>query len=515
MQNCDSFKAGWGYASSCLVCASSVHIGNTYIDTVASTIQKLNDDMNQYSGRLDNIETLRGFVAENWHNDTYNINAALQGIKNRAERYNSNRHASPDITLNFSDNINYEYSLKWYATAQKSVNAQATSIIESYQKYCNQPRQSKPITFEQYLEKHGYSSSIDIYKSIYNGQGRIIPSDQLDEAIDFLRQKIISDSISNKPSRIAIMQNRLETLKQLSDRIKDNAGVESLPLTNDESKVITALCKEGEFESTNFGISIEMITIKYLVQQSLKAGTTAAVISLVLQLAPELYQLINHLITNGEIDLDQLRTMGSESLSNSTKSFLKGSIACGLTIACKTGKLGTVFTQIDPILIGNLTVILVDTCIYSFLVAVKKITPRQFGSLLTKEIIISTISIPAGLLGQSLLPQLPVIGYMLGSFLGSTICGLSIKAGEQLLLSFCVDSGFACFGLVNQNYTLPTEILQQMGVNINDIPQKTVAQKVVPQKQILRKSIGQKQYRTLDIIVLERGIIGVNSIGYI
>ena len=36
--------------------------------------------------------------------------------------------------------------------------------------------------------------------------------------------------------------------------------------------------------------------------------------------------------------------------------------------------------------------------------------------------------------------------------------------GKKKLISFCVDTGFTCFGLVEQNYELPDEVLKEMGV---------------------------------------------------
>ena len=83
------------------------------------------------------------------------------------------------------------------------------------------------------------------------------------------------------------------------------------------------------------------------------------------------------------------------------------------------------------------------------------------------------------------------------------------------MLSFCVHSGFTCFGLVDQDYTLPDEILERMGLKLKDLPQKTVRQKQLREKQIKYKTVREKHYETIDLLVVERGIIGVNTIGYV
>lgn len=41
--------------------------------------------------------------------------------------------------------------------------------------------------------------------------------------------------------------------------------------------------------------------------------------------------------------------------------------------------------------------------------------------------------------------------------------------GKNKLISFCKDSGFTCFGLVDQNYAVPEELLKEMGVETAQI----------------------------------------------
>lgn len=38
------------------------------------------------------------------------------------------------------------------------------------------------------------------------------------------------------------------------------------------------------------------------------------------------------------------------------------------------------------------------------------------------------------------------------------------KTASKAVVAFCVDSGFTMFGLVEQDYTLPKEIIEQMGI---------------------------------------------------
>ena len=51
----------------------------------------------------------------------------------------------------------------------------------------------------------------------------------------------------------------------------------------------------------------ELIKYDYIVQQAFKAGLTAATISVVLKVAPEIIKAIDYLIKNGEINAVQFK----------------------------------------------------------------------------------------------------------------------------------------------------------------------------------------------------------------
>ena len=85
--------------------------------------------------------------------------------------------------------------------------------------------------------------------------------------------------------------------------------------------------------------------------------------------------------------------------------------------------------------------------------------------------------------------------------------------GKKRLISFCVDTGFMCFGLVDQDYELPEDVLNSIGIDTIEIPRKNIDYKAIETTKIHR-SIEVKEYETIDITVLRRGVIGVNKVGY-
>lgn len=203
-------------------------------------------------------------------------------------------------------------------------------------------------------------------------------------------------------------------------KVSDGKGVESRELSINESKAIAQEAKDGGFDPEKHGISKEAqlaeVRVAYL-DQALKAGLTAATITAITQLVPELYKAIDYLIKHGEIDLNQLKKSGGKVIS------------------------------------------------------------------------------------------------AIGSLLG---CSLAVvyNIGKKKLISFCVDTGFTCFGLVEQNYELPDEVLGEIGIDTVKVGRAKVNTTPVARTQTTA-NIGRVAYETVDITVLKRGVIGVNKIGYV
>ena len=78
-----------------------------------------------------------------------------------------------------------------------------------------------------------------------------------------------------------------------------------------------------------------------------------------------------------------------------------------------------------------------------------------------------------------------------------------------------MDTGFTCFGLVEQNYELPDEVLHELGVETIPIPRTKIERIDIPRVQTPAANISRSEYETIDITVLRRGVIGVNKIGYV
>lgn len=482
--------------------------GDKYVGNVNEEIQKLINDMNSFKGFKTGFDKLKGDIAEFWQSDTFNINAVIKDVESRTFVDRSHDYASPDISSNFG----VEFGLKYYKDGAEGAKQQAKSVFERFKEYQAQGGRE---TLEEFLNKRGYTDVEKILNDpIYKGQIRIIPKDQLEEATKWLERKIQQESIS-RPEQV---ERYRETLKMLNDKIIDGKGTESIALTKADSEKLARLAKEGNVtEDTlkEMGISAEdMINYECIMKQAFKAGTTAVIISMVLKVAPEIYKAISYLIQHGELDEKQFQKIGFAALSGGAEGFVRGSISAAITTACKSGLWGKALKKISPAVIGAVTVIAMNTMKNSFEVATGRMQSREMANELIKEIFISTSTLVGGGLMQSFI-EIPILGYMLGSFMGSVIGSFAYNVGYNAVISFCVDTGFTMFGLVEQNYELPDEVLEELGIDV--LKYEKFEYKKFEYKNFEYKKFSPKEFKPkeLSIRFLRRGVIGVNRIGYI
>ena len=210
-------------------------LGNQYIDRVEFEINETIKSLNGFSGTSASIGTLKGDVAEFWHAGTFNIKAAVKGSKHRLVVDRSHDFGSVDVR---GKNFISKAGLKYYKDGVASAKQQSKSIFERYKEY---QAQGGKDSIELFLKKRGYSDTSVLNSAVYAGQIRVIPADQLKDAVAYLEKKIAKESV-NRPEQV---QRLRETLEMLTDKISDNEGVESIPFTESESRYVAQLAKEG------------------------------------------------------------------------------------------------------------------------------------------------------------------------------------------------------------------------------------------------------------------------------
>lgn len=468
------FEEGYTYFSKNASAYAAATMSDSYVTNVNEEIDKLIKDLNSFEGFKTASKILKGDVAEFWHAGTFNINSALKDSSHRAFVDRSHAPASTDISTNFGD----KYGLKYYSDGQASAKAQSVSVL-------NVP--------------------------IYKGQIRIIPRDQLEEATKYL-ERIIRTEAVRRPEQVPRYQ---ETLDMLTDRLSDSKGAESIPLSKKEASELATLAKQGKINADELGLTTEeLVKYNYVIQQAFKAGLTAAIISIVLKVAPEIFKSIDYLLKNGKINAEQFKKIGFAAVSGGAEGFIRGSISSALTFSCKEGLLGGALKSANPPIIAAVTVITMNVISNAFQVALGKKTRRQLSEEFIRNMYISACSLIGGGVSQALI-EIPILGYMLGSFIGSIFGSFTYNLGSKAVLSFCVDSGFTMFGLVEQDYTLPKEIIEQIGIETFDY--ETFEYGTFKTESFSYDTFGTETFEpdTLDITFLRRGVIGVSKVGYV
>ena len=279
----------------------SINLQNIRIQEINDAIDRLAQSINEHPHINLNVEQFKGFVAEEWHAGTFNIDALRKESEHRAWTLQDNGYGSVDVETNFGK----EYSLKYSNTAKDAENMQAA------------------LNGDTRLPK-------------YQGQERLIASEQVEEAKSWAHRRSLKD-IENRPD---VSKSHMDTEEHLVGKISDGEGVESSDLSIKEAKRIAKEAKDGGVDLEKRGYVkdplLDEVRINY-VNQAMKAGLTAATITAITQIVPELYKAVDYLIKHGEIDLNGLKKSGQKVISASGEAFLRGSVAYGVEMAIQNG----------------------------------------------------------------------------------------------------------------------------------------------------------------------------------
>lgn len=479
MQERSAIQKGWEFSARLAGADAAARLGSAYVSQVEQAIDQLTADIVRLkSGQTDAV--LGGYIAEHWHAGTFNVNAVAAGSSHRAFTLESTEYASVDIGTNFGK----DYSAKYMATPEKSAVAQGAFSPEA-----GAPK--------------------------YQGQERLIPTDHMEGAA----REAARRAAKNVETRPEVAAAYSDAEAHLTDVVSDGEGVESVRLSKEDDLEMARRVKRDEFDPEDFGVSADSaIKAEYILKKAMQAGATAAAITVAIQMAPEIYKAIDYLIMTGQINVQHLKKMGTKAVTAGAEGFLRGSISCTVLIMCEKGLLGEALKGADPTMVGTIVAVVLETVKNSIKVAAGMMTAREMGAAFTDSVIVSAGYVAGakigGIIGQALGFELPVIGYMIGSLVGCAFAAVH-NIGKNKLISFCVDTGFTCFGLVEQNYELPEEVLAQMGVETITIPRTEVPRTAVKTTSMPTINVTRTEHETIGFALVRRGVIGVNKIGYV
>lgn len=508
----DSFQEGFEYfrknTSGFMGASDGAEFGldrATYVASVDKEVSELEKALNDFLGTKTSDKMLKGDIAEFWHAHTFNVDAAINRSGTRMFVDRSHDFGSVDVVGSDGQG----FGMKYYANGVESAKAQSVSVFQRFKEYKSKGGKDD---LTKYLTDRNYKDIDAILNDpIYSGQIRVIPCDQLEEATSWLERMIKTEEL-RRPEHVKRYQ---DTLQLLRDKVSDNEGNESISLSKDDAEILAALAKEGKFDATEFGITApEVLNFELLMKESMKAGVSAAVISLVLRVGPEIYKAIDYLIKNGELEEGQFKKVGFAAASGSLEGFIRGSVAAAITTCCKSGILGEAQKDVNPSVVGAVTVLAMNAVKSAYGVVAGKKTRTEMANELIKDMFVSTCSLVGGGISQAYI-EIPVVGYLIGSFVGSVVGSFAYSAGYNTVISFCVDSGFTMFGIVEQDYCLPEDIIEEIGIDRFDY-ESFIPETFKPDTfEFASFTADSIEPESIGVKCLRRGVIGITKIGYV
>lgn len=511
-----SFKEGYDffveYNKSYIGGQSVYNLNQPYLDNIEKSISALTEAMNGYKGNRN--PGLNGYLAEEWHAHTFNIDAAAKRTGESAHVLSEEVHnlGSSDVGTSWGE----EYGLKYYKTGEESAYKQAVSIEDRYRAFIR--GKESPPSREEYLASKGLDPKTDMSLPLYGRQARLIPSDQIEDAIKELKRRIAHDS--SNPDRVQWVQRYQETLNKLTDHIESPNGAQSMQLSQNDSKVLQTLSKEGKFDPKRFDITLADKADKlFLCENALKAGINAAWISALLKAVPKIVDTIKYLVKEGYVTESDITEIGKKLYYGGTDGFLKGVFCAVITTSAELGYMGVLMQEASHNVssfapgVAVAVVLIMQTVQNGMQMAKGEISKQEFYYRFEKSTYIAVSSVGMGIALQSIIP-IPMVSYMLGSMLGAVLGGLIFEAKECFFISLCIEKGYTFFGLVEQEYKLPLAICKKLGFDTFEYESfEYESFKNVPFEY---ESFEYEpfNYEKLDIVMLKRGVIGIRKVGY-
>lgn len=488
-----------------------------YLASVQKEIDNLNDAINRYAGN--NNQQLKGFVAEAWHTYTLNIDAAVKRSANRAFQEESNKLGSVDISTDWGG----DYSLKYYKSGADSAIAQGHSLEWAYQRYVHGlPQGASCLTREEYLLKRGIDPKTDMSLCMYEGQARLIPSDQIKDAIVALNKRIAKEANNlDNPDRVKVAERLLQVRDKLTSHIESPDGATSANLTEAESRELAALAKEGKFDPNRFDITLaKKADLVFLAKNVMNAGLNAAWVSALIKIVPELIVSIKKLLVSGFIDKDDLLRMGKAGAIGAKDGFLRGFFCAAITTATETGLFGETMRIASgsggfvPI-VSTMVVLVGQSISDAIRYADGEMTDVEYAYNIERSITVAAGSVIGGLSLQAVMPMIPVVSYAIGSMVGSLIGGLVFSVKESVMMSLCVKHGYTVFGLVGQDYTMPDEAREKLGFPVYGFDDYKFVEYKFKEYHSIQYNWQEYKWKTLECVLLKRGVVACRKVGYI
>ena len=508
----NEFEQGYAFAVKQGSATWGAAAASDYVHQVEGAIDDLYRRMNAYDYYKATVpaqESLKGFIAEEWAAGTANVDAAVKGRQVLAEVLKSTELGSVDVAT-LEGGI---YQLKFYSDLGGTVKALGTTLREVY----NASKASASMSFEEWAAAKGLAGRLPT-DLLYEGQWGVVAADKLADCQTEAFKRLAKAKALGRPDEVARWQKVSDAL---TDRIETADGISSRPLTlEDARQKAIAVSSNKELSPEADGMTTaELVKVQNLMTQALKAGATAAAVSAVVKMVPEIYKAIDYLIAEGELDEESLRAIGAATLDGGATGFINGSATAAITVAAGKGVFGqaikaAISKPLGPTVIGTLVVLTVETCRDAYLMARGQHTANDFANNLAQGVFVTVLSLAGAAIASAVAPE-ATIPMLIGSAVGSAVGCLAFAPVKSCILRASTVSGFTFFGLIEQDESLPPQLLKELGIKAAryKVAEYRTERHDEPSFQV--PSARMTGFHTLGVRQLSRDVIGVNKVGYV
>ena len=510
---------------------------------IQNMLDSLNSDVYGNKKRLGNLQ---GDMAEYYFTRIFNLKAKASGSLYRADVLRSTELGSVDVLLYKTDiqgnaipGTATPYSLKYYKSGKGAASQQARSFGGEYRAALSRKMKtdssitSESYTFDDFLKERNLDNKgIGEETLLYGDQIRLIPKGKMTSSKKYL------EGLLKKETSIERRRAIQETYDLITDVMNSPDGkVGDIKLTRTKSEEIARAARKGKLDMDKLGLGFDdVLTNRIIWEKSLKTGYISACISLAIDLAPQLIDIIHQLIEKGFINEDSFDLGGG--INDAASSFVVGTLTSAITFHASRESL---FSSITPEMIS----FMVMMCYTSIATTIKGYKNNLPGNVIASQLIqngyvltwtcigaVAVSKIPQAvfaklgkglgyLLGEAIGTignvAIPVVAQLLGTLIGSVIGGLSYKWLHGLSISLCVEKGYTFFGLVKQDYAIPDPLHKFLISDCINLKKEVISDGIpldpIPLDPITEQHIGHGE-RILKLI-LERQMVGVNEIAYV
>ena len=182
-----------------------------------------------------------------------------------------------------------------------------------------------------------------------------------------------------------------------------------------------------------------------------------------------IFEKIVNFLQEGEVNPEDLKNVGLSVLTGAGEGYLRGGIAAIITASCKSGLLGDSLKSLIPkqlpLVVAGATIIAMNAVHNAIGVYKGKMSEAEFAEACLRDSFVISFGILGASIGQGAIP-IPILGALIGNVIGSICATIVYEGMKDIFFSFFIKSGVSFWKIVQQDYTLPEEVLKQTGIDL-------------------------------------------------